>query len=92
LPSAMSCDLAIVHSKIRECNLCGCKSNEKSPLLGGDEKHDKYGGFRPWKYYRKVADGKAKTPEGQYCLICSNVFKALGALAELVSSCIAPCM
>ena len=62
--------------KVRVCKLCSHKSNEKSPLL-----HDRIpsGGFRPWKYYKKSEDGESKLPEGRYCLICANVFKALGA-------------
>ena len=49
---------------------------------------DKWGGRRPWLYYVKSVDADDvihKSPSGKCCLICFNVFRALGSHAKQVS-------
>ena len=68
--------LPILIFKVIVCKLCGCKCNDPNPL--DNDKDDRYGGLRPWLYYKKNKDKTAKSPEGRYCMICFNVYKALG--------------
>ena len=72
LPVCFPCDL----KKIPQCFLCKCKANEPSPLESVNTEVARYGGFRPWNSYRKTAG--SKHPKGSLCLICRNVFKAVG--------------
>ena len=69
--------LAVVIGKVCSCKLCKSKCNEASPLPNADDE-DKYGGWRPWAFYRRNVDNESKRPIGRYCLICLNVFRARG--------------
>ena len=69
--------LVVDIGKVCSCNLCKAKCNEASPLPNADD-DDKYGGWRPWAFYRRNTDNESKRPIGKYCLICLNVFRARG--------------
>ena len=66
-------------SKASTCCLCNEKSTSKSPLKEASDL-DRWGGRRPWSKYRKVAHEQSvfRVPEGKLCLICRNVYYALG--------------
>ena len=69
------CDL----TKPCKCCLCNAASDEFSPLKGSSE-DDKYAGRRPWNKYKTVSDAAAayRVAVGRLCLICWNVYRALG--------------
>jgi hypothetical protein len=63
--------LLIIIEIVKRCKLCGEYCN--SEFEQGE------GGFRPWARYKKSKKNKGyKTPAGHFCLICMNVWKALG--------------
>ena len=77
----------LARKKVPCCFLCKAAANSTTPLCqsataSGQEDSDVYQGYRPWNSYRKVkdpADGEMKrTPKGCLCLICRNVFSAIG--------------
>lgn len=74
--------ICFVTRKGRVCILCNAKSTDQSPLEYVDEIPAEAGGRIPWRSYEKVraADGESvKVPSGKLCLICFNVYRALGA-------------
>ena len=81
LCNGLSTDHTPIHVSLADAVGRACDSE--------DRLSDQYGGFLPWAKYRLVRedpspDGKkgapiARTPDGKVCMICLNVFKALGA-------------
>ena len=71
--------------KARVCLLCSAKSTDASPLeyLGEDLSHQEVSGRLPWRAYEKVKeDGEpVRAASGRCCLVCFNVYRALGASA-----------
>lgn len=72
--------------KARKCLLCACTSTDESPLTYGAEsmEHMEFHGRMPWRSSEKIRldDGdKVRVPSGKLCLICFNVYRALGSLA-----------
>ena len=63
--------------KTKTCRLCGCKSDEESPLTSTCHPDDDHGGRRPWRSYTKHSQSE-KRASGRLCLICWNVFRQLG--------------
>jgi hypothetical protein len=70
--------------KLPRCCLCKACCSDDSPFLNRSC-FDKYGGKRPWRAYVKVYKDKhkkellGKKPTGKQCLICSNLYRNLGA-------------
>ena len=68
-----------------QCSLCNSMSTDASPLAAASDL-DKYAGRRPWNKYRKISyqeEGQEdavvyRVAEGRLCLICRNVFCAMG--------------
>ena len=74
--------LAIVMSvKVVACKLCRAEASEASPLKSANP-NDRFGGYRPWGHYSKVRNDHGecigRKPDGKVCLLCINVFNALG--------------
>ena len=63
--------------KTKTCRLCGCKSDEESPLTSTCHPDDDHSGRRPWRSYTKHSQSE-KRASGRLCLICWNVFRQLG--------------
>ena len=62
------------------CKLCKNASTDLSPLSAAP--NDRYAGKLPWAKYLKVREGDevvGKQPSSRTCLICLNVYNALGA-------------
>ena len=69
------------HRKPRSCLLCNSTSSDESPLEVTEEAAVDMA--LPWRSYDKVktADGDTvRVPSGKLCLICFNVYRALGTL------------
>ena len=69
------------HRKPRSCLLCNSTSSDESPL--GVTEEAALDMALPWRSYDKVktADGDTvRVPSGKLCLICFNVYRALGTL------------
>lgn len=69
------------HCKPRSCLLCNSTSSDESPLEVTEEAA--VGMALPWRSYDKVktADGDTvRVPSTKLCLICFNVYRALGTL------------
>jgi len=68
-------------AKCCECKMCRAKSSDISPLVDA-RKTDRWGGWHPWAHYIKVSTedggGAHRQPNGKVCLLCINVFNALG--------------
>ena len=74
--------------KCRQCTLCNAKSTEESPLEYAEEIFPEVQGRIPWRSYEKVKadDGEqVRVPSGKLCLICFNVYRALGFSAAFIS-------
>ena len=67
--------------KMARCFLCRRKADELSPLVKASAT-DQWGGFVPWCHYNKVRNPAGvvigKKPSGETCMICKNVYKAIG--------------
>ena len=75
--------------KSRHCTLCNAKSTDESPLEYTEEIFPEVQGRIPWRSYEKVKmdDGEqVRVPSGKLCLICFNVYRALGFFAACLSS------
>jgi len=67
------------HRKPRTCLLCNSTSSDDSPLEVTEEAAVDMA--LPWRSYDKVKQGDGDTvrvPSGKLCLICFNVYRALG--------------
>lgn len=74
--------------KARKCCLCGCCSVDESPLEYPDDIFPEHQGRLPWRSYEKVKNSDGDTvrvPSGKLCLICFNVYRALGSSKQLNS-------
>ena len=72
--------------KPRKCVLCNAQSTDESPLEYTDDIFPESQGRIPWRSYEKVraTDGESvRVPSGKLCLICFNVYRALGAVASI---------
>ena len=69
-------NLPIIFTKVKQCLTCAHKSNEKSPLNSASDT-DRFGGLWPWGKYHRSKDKQSKAPQGKFCLICVNVYRAL---------------
>ena len=70
----------IVHEPPATCRLCQSQSTSPSPLPDASNE-DRYGGLVPWHKYQRIpgpAGLVQKRPVGKQCLVCLNVYKALG--------------
>ena len=74
--------------KARTCQLCNCSSSDESPLdYVGEEIFPEASGRVPWRSYDRVKaqDGETvRVPSGRLCLICFNVYRALGSSIAIV--------
>ena len=71
------------YRKARKCLLCNSTSTEGSPLDATEEAAVDMA--LPWRSYEKVKtdDGDTvRVPSGKLCLICFNVYRALGVLVS----------
>jgi hypothetical protein len=72
--------------KAIQCKMCRGLSNERSPLVDATGA-DRWGGYRPWGHYSKVRGDQGEVigrkADGKLCLLCINVFNALGRLLRL---------
>ena len=69
------------HRKPRNCLLCNSTSSDESPLEVTEEAAVDMA--LPWRSYDKVKQDDGDTvrvPSGKLCLICFNVYRALGTL------------
>jgi len=73
------------HHKPRKCKLCGHCSLDANPLRPPPGQNDaatenpcnpNFGEFRPWRSY--TARRGFREPDGRFCAICVDVFRALG--------------
>ena len=70
----------IVHDPPATCRLCQTVSTSLSPLPDATNE-DRYGGLIPWQKYQQIPGGvglQQKRPVGKQCLVCLNVYRALG--------------
>ena len=75
-------------SKASTCCLCNSKSTDLSPIELEAEEDRMLQGRLPWGKYRKVLTTEGDTmrvPEGRVCLVCLNVFRALGQVLTVYS-------
>ena len=80
--------LVICHTltKARTCQLCNSKSMDDNPLEAADPFETPQDLKLPWKSYerRKTPEGDTvRVPSGRLCMICFNVYRALGSLSRL---------
>ena len=75
--------------KVKTCCVCGCKSNEESPLsvIANDE--DEHAGTLAWRSYTRHSRTE-KHASGRLCLICWNVFRKLGH--RIIMMCVCACV
>lgn len=81
--------VCFVTRKARVCILCNCKSTDESPLEYSEDVFPEANGRVPWRSHEKTRDEEGemvKVPSGKLCLICFNVYRALGAVIAVVSS------
>ena len=76
--------ISFSHSRPCKCCLCGSSSLDPTPLVSKLDEAAAMppdGGKRPWAKYRKctpAGEDSVRVPEGRLCLLCFNVFRALG--------------
>jgi hypothetical protein len=84
--STDGCSLAVIIVSVCYCKMCRASCNDRSPMSNATSR-DQWGGLRPWGHYSKVRDdaGEAinRKPDGKLCLLCVNVFNALGRALSL---------
>ena len=71
-------------TKARKCLLCNGTSVDPTPLTQEDGLPDPEGRL-PWRSYEKKPgeDGDTvRVPSGKLCLVCFNVYRALGSQAS----------
>ena len=72
--------------KARKCLLCNGSSTDQSPLEYTDDVFPEVHGRLPWRSYEKAKTKEGDTvrvPSGKLCLICFNVYRALGTWTNL---------
>ena len=88
--SLLSLRISYTLRKARQCLLCNTSSTDESPLTYGDDEVSlEVQGRVPWRSYEKARadDGEVyKVPSGKLCLVCFNVYRALGHLACVVAT------
>ena len=80
--------ISLTLRKPRCCQLCNGRSTDESPLeYLTDEIFPEVEGRLPWRSYEKAKEEDSgetvRVPSGRLCLICFNVYRALGILAKV---------
>ena len=80
--------ISLTLQKPRCCQLCNGRSTDESPLeYPTDEIFPEVEGRLPWRSYEKAKEEDSgetvRVPSGRLCLICFNVYRALGILAKV---------
>ena len=78
--------ISLTLRKPRCCQLCNGRSTDESPLdYATDELFPEVEGRLPWRSYEKAKEeaSAVRVPSGRLCLICFNVYRALGILAKV---------
>eukprot|EP00435_Cladocopium_sp_Y103_P068297 s554_g31.t1 len=71
-------------TKARKCLLCNGTSVDENPLETADPFETTQDLKLPWKSYEKKQTPEGDTvrvPSGRLCMICFNVYRALGSLS-----------